>query len=200
MTDHRMSRAARRTARVLGAATLAAMLPAAGLIAQTTQTTYPGPGATAELKGVDGAPMGTVTFTQTEAGVLIDADLSGVPEGVHGFHIHETGACTPDFAAAGGHFVGDGDAHGFRADDDPHAGDMPNIHVPASGELHVEILNDRISLEEAGLLQDDDGPLFDGDGSALMIHSGADDYYTQPSGDAGDRIACAVIEPTANLQ
>lgn len=150
--------------------------------------------ARAEMKLADGSSAGSVEFYQTEAGVLVEARLTGLPEGAHGFHLHEVGACQPDFGAAGGHFVGDGEAHGFMADDDPHAGDMPNIHVPASGELHIEVLNTEISLTEPSLIGGEEGAIFDEDGTAVMIHSGPDDYTSQPSGAAGDRIACGIIE------
>lgn len=147
------------------------------------------PKATASLKDAEGTDQGTATFTQTPAGVLIRAELKGLPEGVHGFHIHETGSCeAPDFESAGGHFAGGKQSHGFMNGDAPHAGDMPNITV--SGDmLTIEVLNSNISLQEGG-----PGYLFDDDGAALLVHAGADDYTSQPSGDAGARIACGVIE------
>ncbi|MCP1200214.1 superoxide dismutase family protein [Notoacmeibacter sp. MSK16QG-6] len=144
--------------------------------------------ATATLMGAEGAEHGSVTMEQTPNGVLLTLDLKDVPAGVHGFHIHETGKCEPDFKAAGGHFA-EGKEHGMMVEGGPHPGDMPNIHVSDSGALQQEILNTAVSLNEG-----DDGFLMDEDGSAIMIHSGADDYKSQPSGDAGDRIACGVIE------
>lgn len=144
--------------------------------------------ASAELMGADGTEHGTVEFQQTATGVLVTADLTDVPAGVHGFHIHETGSCEPDFQAAGGHFAGDMQ-HGYMVNGGPHPGDMPNIHVSDSGSLMIEVFNPNISLTEG-----EDGYLFDDDGSAMMIHAGEDDYESQPSGDAGDRIACGVIE------
>lgn len=163
------------------------------------------PLASAQLLRGDGTPAGEAVFTQTPNGVMIEAELTGLPEGEHGFHIHETGSCSPDFTAAGGHMtaaddesgldmtgilndIDENDAvHGFERAAGPHPGDMPNIHVPESGALHIEVLNARVSFEG-------ENALFDADGSALIIHSGADDYETQPSGDAGNRIACGVIE------
>lgn len=142
-------------------------------------------GATADLLATDGASFGAVTLTDTKAGLLVSADLHGLPEGTHGFHIHTTGACAPDFAAAGGHFAGKGDAHGMMATATPHDGDLPNIHAPATGSLTVEALKPGLTLAE----------LMDEDGAAVVIHAGADDYASQPSGDAGGRIACGVIEP-----
>jgi Cu-Zn family superoxide dismutase len=70
----------------------------------------------------------------------------------------------------------------------PHAGDMPNLHVPSDGKLQVEVLNPMVSLN-------DKASLLDQDGSALVIHAGADDYVSDPAGNAGDRIACAVVTP-----
>ncbi len=162
---------------------LAAALAAGTALAQN------GMGATASLKGPDGADHGTVTFTQTPAGVLIAAELTGLPPGVHGFHLHETGACEPDFGAAGGHYNPTDAEHGFMAAGGPHAGDMPNIHVPDSGDLTIEVLNAHVTLEEGAV-----GTLFDEDGTAVVVHAGADDYESQPAGDAGDRIACGVVE------
>ena len=118
------------------------------------------------------------------SGVLIDANLSAVPPGYHGFHIHEVGKCEPpDFKSAGGHFNPEEDRHGLMTDAGPHAGDLPNIHVPENGKLRIEMLHQLVSLQ--GLLDDD--------GSAIVIHEGPDDYVTDPTGNAGARIACGVI-------
>lgn len=143
--------------------------------------------ATATLKAVDGSDVGSVTLTEMPSGVLLQVDIGGIPAGIHGFHIHETASCSPDFGAAGGHFAGGDLQHGFKVEGGPHAGDMPNIHVPESGALSIEIFNTAISLH------DGDGALFDDDGSAIVIHERADDYESQPSGDAGNRLACGVI-------
>jgi len=168
----RMATAGVATALVLGA--LAAAGPAHA-------------SASATLTNRDGETVGTVTLQETANGVLLRAEFDGLPPGTHGFHIHETGLCTPDFSAAGGHFAGGGESHGFIVATGPHAGDLPNIHVPESGRLTVEMFNDRITLD-AG-----QGAIREGDGSAIIVHAGADDYESQPSGDAGERIACGVI-------
>ncbi len=143
--------------------------------------------ARATLLNVDGDAVGTAEFIPTHVGVLIRADVEGMPPGAHGFHIHETGECSPPFDSAGGHYSTTEADHGFFVETGPHVGDMPNIHVPENGALTVEVMNPFIRLEP--------GDIFDEDGSALMIHSGPDDYMSQPSGDAGDRIACGVILP-----
>jgi len=149
--------------------------------------------AKAILAGPDSKPLGSVTLTQTPAGVLLTAVLDGLPEGIHAFHIHTTGTCAPDFGAAKGHFAPNGESHGFLVNGGPHAGDMPNIHIPASGALTLEILNARISLS-ASQQDGTASTLFDEDGATIMIHAGADDYESQPSGAAGARIACGVIK------
>lgn len=144
--------------------------------------------ASATLKSPEGKDVGTVDLTETPNGVLLRVELSGIAAGAHGFHVHEFGRCAPDFGAAGGHFMGNAMHHGYMADGGPHAGDMPNLEVPASGELTIEVFNPNISLH------DGHGALFDDDGSAIVVHAGPDDYTSQPSGNSGDRIACGVIE------
>lgn len=138
----------------------------------------------AELRDPGGAVVGTVSMSAVPTGVLLRARLSGLPEGAHAFHVHVVGECEPPFSSAGGHYNPDSVVHGLEAVGGPHVGDMPNIHVPASGELEIEILNTQLAL--------DDG-LFDADGAAIVIHEGADDYVSDPAGDAGPRIACGVI-------
>jgi Cu-Zn family superoxide dismutase len=140
----------------------------------------------------DGKDVGRVNLTPLAAGgVHLVATASGLPPGIHAFHIHETGECDADggFEAAGGHYNPGGSEHGWDVAEGAHAGDMPNIHVPQSGDLALEYFLTAVSLEE-----DAPATLFDDDGSAVVIHQGADDYSSQPSGAAGDRIVCAVIE------
>jgi Cu-Zn family superoxide dismutase len=146
--------------------------------------------ASAVLKDKNGKEVGTVALTQTPSGVLMRLELTAVPPGDHAFHVHAIGKCEPpDFKFAGGHYNPDQTKHGLMNPEGPHAGDMPNLHVPAGGMLTVEILNPMVSLSA------DPAPLFDQDGSALIIHAGADDYQTDPAGNAGDRIACGVVAP-----
>lgn len=158
---------------------------AAGLIAAAAAPPAAAGEATATLENRDGAVVGTVTLRDTPHGALIHAELDGLPAGTHAFHIHAKGACTPGFDAAGGHYNPDGREHGLANPGGMHAGDMPNIHLPASGKLEIEILNPRVAVDER---------LLDQDGAAVVIHAGADDYTTDPAGDAGERIACGVIE------
>jgi len=145
--------------------------------------------AMAALQDREGNSVGEVTLQQTPNGVLLTAQLKNLPEGTHAFHVHEAGECKAPFKSAGGHYNPDETKHGFLVEGGPHGGDMPNIHVPSSGELTIEVFNPRISLAE-----DAANTVFDDDGSTVIIHEGADDYESQPSGAAGPRIACGVIE------
>ncbi len=167
------------------AAALAAALSVGSAMAQSEPVAT----ATATMIGADGAEHGTVTFTETNSGVLIDAELTGLPPGPHGFHFHAVGQCEAPFESAGGHYNPTNVDHGFLAENGPHVGDMPNIHAPDSGDITVEVLNAFVSLAP-----DSGNSLFDEDGTALLIHADPDDYAGQPSGHAGDRIACGVVE------
>src|SRR3954462_3399232 len=145
--------------------------------------------ATATLKNANGGDVGTAEMTQTPAGVLIKLSVKGLPPGDHAFHIHAVGKCEPPFESAGGHFNPASKKHGLMAADGPHAGDMPNLHVPAGGELAVELLNTSVTLEKGK-----PNSVFDADGSAVVVHAQLDDYKTDPTGNAGGRIACGTIQ------
>jgi Cu-Zn family superoxide dismutase len=145
--------------------------------------------ATASLKTADGKDAGSVTLTQTPGGVLLALSVKGLPAGEHAFHIHAVGKCEAPFTSAGGHFNPASKKHGMMAMEGAHAGDMPNLHIPASGELMVEVMNTAVTLEKGK-----PNSVFDEDGSAVVIHAGKDDYKTDPTGGAGDRIACGVVQ------
>jgi Cu-Zn family superoxide dismutase len=138
---------------------------------------------TAEVTSNDGI-AGTVSVTPQPSGVtVVKIDLKGVPAGEHGVHIHETGDCSAaDFSSAGGHLA-NGMQHGVMVEGGPHPGDMPNAVVGEDGVLSATYFMPDLTPE---LLMDDDG-------AGFIVHSGADDYVSQPSGDAGSRIACAVL-------
>ncbi len=144
--------------------------------------------ASAKMIGADGKPLGTLSLAQTAGGVLIRGELKGLPSGTHAFHIHAVGKCEPPFASAGGHFNPTHRPHGFETPAGGHAGDMPNLHVPASGDVTVETINDRVTLANGK-----PNSLFGGAGTAFVIHAGSDDYKSDPAGNAGSRIACGVI-------
>ena len=137
----------------------------------------------------EGKANGTAEISATASGgVLIRMEVTGLPAGEWvAVHFHETGTCdhTTKHESAGGHFNPGSKEHGYNAASGPHAGDMPNQHVGSDGALRAEIFNSMVTLE-------------DGEnsvrGRALMVHAKADDYKSQPSGDAGDRLACGVIQ------
>ncbi len=166
--------------RILG--TLAALVMIAGLpgLARAGET------ATVVLKGPDGAAMGSVTLAQGSGGVLVSADVTGLAPGAHGFHIHEIGACTPDFKAAGGHYNPGGGGHGLLHDGGHHAGDLPNIHADASGAARADFFTPDVTFETSAA-----NTLFDADGSAIIIHEKPDSYGEDAG--AGGRVACGVI-------
>ncbi|WP_246216083.1 superoxide dismutase family protein [Microvirga makkahensis] len=138
----------------------------------------------------DGKTPGTATQIDTPNGVFISAELSKLPPSVHGFHIHQTGKCDPatGFEPAGGHYHPRGAKHGFAVEGGPHAGDMPNQSVKQGGTLKAEVFNTYVRFTVS------DAPLFDQDSSAHVVHATADDYRSQSSGNAGERLACAVIQ------
>jgi Cu-Zn family superoxide dismutase len=144
-----------------------------------------GQGGTGGLVSADGTQLGNVSVEATASGhalVLINAE--GFQEGVYAVHLHQVGACEgPAFETAGAH-IGGTDEHGVMTDTGPHHGDLPNAHVGPDSQLAMEAFAIALSMDE----------VFDEDGSALIVHANPDDYTTQPSGNAGDRIACAVIE------
>ena len=127
---------------------------------------------------------------KTGAGVRILLDVTGLPPGDKAVHIHEVGQCDPpSFESAGGHFNPTGAQHGTANPRGPHAGDLPNITVDASGRGHLEVTTKRVSLEKGA------ASLFDANGSALVVHANADDMRTDPAGESGARLACGLIAP-----
>lgn len=230
-------RTTRLTAAMLGAATLTLGLAACadgdGGTTETTTVTESGtanaadstdasetsssaaPGeegfATATLKNPDGADAGTVTFAEDGERVTVTVEARDLEPGFRGFHIHTTGLCEPDsespdgektgdFLSAGGHLTGDADAEGHGNPDGGagHAGDLPSLLVGEDGTASMTFTTDRLTKD---LLLDDDG-------SAVMVHSKADNYANVPeryaedgpdadtlkAGDAGNRALCGVVE------
>ena len=129
--------------------------------------------------------MGEVTIIQGPRGLLIQARLTGVPEGWHGFHIHETGSCAPDFSAAGGHYDPTGIGHGVLHEGGHHPGDTVNIYAHTDGVANADQYTVDATLGASITT------LFDHDGSAIIVHEGPDSYGEAPG--AGARIACGVI-------
>lgn len=162
---------------------------AATLLCSTAAHAAIGDKVAGELSG-DGI-TGTVTMEETGSGMIhVTVKASGVPEGAHGFHVHQTGKCdaAEGFKTAGGHLAGEL-KHGAHEVGGPHPGDFPNVHVQSDGELHAEFFTFGFKLEGDG-----EPSILDEDGSAVILHANADDYASQPSGNAGARIACGVLE------
>jgi Cu-Zn family superoxide dismutase len=165
-------------------AATAVSLLALGTVPATAQQT-----AQAALINAEGKDAGSAALTETPHGVLIGLSLKGLPAGEHAFHVHAVGKCEPPFTSAGAHFNPGGKKHGIMAPHGAHAGDMPNLHIPAGGDLAVEVLNAAVTLEKGK-----PNSLFGPDGTALVVHAGKDDYKTDPTGEAGGRIACGVVK------
>lgn len=144
--------------------------------------------ANAQLQDADGQELGILTLTETGDAIAVAGRLEGLPAGNHAIHIHETGQCEPPFQSAGGHWNPTSQQHGLENPEGPHLGDMPNIEVGDDGTVDVQVAT------PAGATMEGPNGLLDGDGAAVVIHAEADDYRTDPAGDAGDRIACGVIE------
>jgi Cu-Zn family superoxide dismutase len=142
-----------------------------------------------DIVNAQGQKIGTVTIRRAGAGIRLDLRVSQLPPGTHGIHIHTVGKCEgPDFMSAGGHLNPASKKHGKENPEGPHAGDLLNIQVKASGNADASLLDPNVTLV--------DGPnsLFHEGGTAIVIHEKPDDYKTDPAGNSGARIACGVIE------
>jgi Cu-Zn family superoxide dismutase len=179
--------------RILPLAASIALL--AGCASQPASDAAAGPAATGALSGarVVLAPAsgslvsGTLAFAPMTDGVHVTGDIGGLaPNSTHGFHIHEKGDCSAaDASSAGGHFNPGGEAHGRASAPHHHLGDNDNLVADADGVAHVD-------AHFAGVVLGGGGAN-DIVGKAVVVHAGADDYASQPAGNAGARIACGVI-------
>ena len=147
---------------------------------------------TVTLKDGMGKDVGTARLSDGPGGkgVKIDLDLKNLPAGEHAVHFHATNKCeAPAFTTAGGHFNPANAHHGINNPESPkpHAGDMPNFMVKADGTAKTSIDNAAVTLGDGA------NSVFAGGGTALVIHAKGDDMKSDPSGNAGDRIACAVV-------
>lgn len=145
---------------------------------------------TIALNGPDGRPVGTATLSEDANGVTIKIDASAIPAGTHGVHLHEKGLCDgPDFKSAGAHWNPAAKQHGRDNPMGAHLGDLANFEIGAAGTATTMFLVGGVSMSGAS------NALSDADGTSLVVHATADDYKTDPSGNSGDRVACAVVAP-----
>jgi Cu-Zn family superoxide dismutase len=127
---------------------------------------------------------GTVTFSQMNNSVKVEADLKGLSPGKHGFHIHAFGDCSaPDGTSAGGHYNPTGQPHAGPDQQNRHMGDLGNIEADNAGNAHYERMDSHLMLSGPDSII----------GRGIIVHGGADDLKSQPSGAAGPRVACGVI-------
>lgn len=127
---------------------------------------------------------GLVTFTATKNGVRVVADISGLSPGKHGFHIHEYGDCSADNGtSAGGHFNPGGMPHSGPNEEKRHAGDLGNIEADKDGNAKLDYVDKHLSFTGPGSIL----------GRGVIVHEKEDDLKSQPTGDAGGRLACGVI-------
>ncbi|HVV69693.1 MAG TPA: superoxide dismutase family protein [Gammaproteobacteria bacterium] len=127
---------------------------------------------------------GIVTFSKVKDGIKIVADVSGLPQGEHGFHIHEFGDCSaPDAMSAGGHFNPLHMSHAGPEDKLRHEGDLGNLSADASGKAHYERTDKIIMLSGTDAII----------GRSVVVHKDVDDFKSQPAGNSGARVACGVI-------
>jgi Cu-Zn family superoxide dismutase len=133
---------------------------------------------------------GTVTFTEESGGVKVRAEITGLPPGNHGFHVHEFGDCSAaDASSAGAHFNPTHKPHAGPDTPERHVGDMGNVQADASGKATLEYVDHQISLTN-----DERSAV----GRSVVVHAKADDLKSQPAGDSGARVACGVIGRAKN--
>ncbi len=156
------------------------------LLASCASTPPAGPTASATLEARSGSSVsGVVNFSTRGDKVYVDARVSGLTPGEHGFHVHEVGDCSAaDAMSAKGHFNPAGKGHGHHGSGERHAGDMPNLRADAAGNAsHAG------ELSQLSLGADANGII----GRSVVIHADPDDYKSQPAGNSGKRVACGVI-------
>lgn len=167
-----------------------ALLSLSLLVTGACMSARRGPMAMATVHPAAGSTVrGTVHFQETADGsVEVQVDLTGLPAGVHAFHVHENADCGDDGKAAGSHFNPLSMPHGAPSDASHHAGDFGNLTADANREAHTTFITRSIRVSA--------GPL-SVVGRAVIVHESADDLRSQPSGNAGDPIACGIIQPMA---
>jgi Cu-Zn family superoxide dismutase len=143
---------------------------------------------TSDLRTVKGDTLGEASVSQEPDGAWVSLTIKGLPQGEYGVHLHAVGLCQgPDFASAGPHFNPLAKQHGSANPQGPHGGDLPNVSVGADGKGRMEALLPGLQLRGGAV------PLLGPQGAAIVVHSGPDDYRSDPAGNSGTRIACGVL-------
>ncbi len=157
-----------------------------------TRGTPPSLAITTDLRNAAGEALGRATVSQEAEGVKVVADVVGLPAGDYAIHLHAVGKCEgPAFTSAGPHFNPAMKQHGHLNPAGEHAGDLPNINVGADRKGRLDAVRPGLRLADGTT------PLLDADGAAVVLHAAADDYRTDPAGNAGTRIACGVLTRSA---
>jgi len=157
------------------AAAARAAAPAAGSVSHGIAVLHP---------GKDSVVKGTVHFKKEARGVRVTGAFTGLAAGTHGFHIHEFGDCSaPDFTSAGEHFNPTGNPHGAPTDAKRHEGDMGNVNATSDGNATIDYVDSHLHFDGAPSIL----------GRGVIVHANPDDFKTQPTGNAGGRVACGVI-------
>lgn len=176
--------------RTLPSLALLAGLASGGAVAQEAEKPAAPQTFEGEIRNSTGASIGRIMIRDGANALVMRIEIAagGLPPGWHGIHFHAVGDCsdTAKFENSKAHVNHDQSKHGLLNPEGPDEGDLPNVYAAADGSVNAEVSSETPLTGEGGLK--------DGDGSALIVHANADDHTTQPIGDAGARIACAVIK------
>jgi Cu-Zn family superoxide dismutase len=165
--------------RIVAAVAIAGMLGPVNVFAQMKHV---------DITNAKGVNVGMAMISPARGGgVSIDLTLKGLPPGEHGIHLHSVAKCEPPYKSAGEHFNPTKKKHGALNPDGPHAGDLANITVAPNGTANTTITNKNVTMGS------EPNSIFAGGGTAIIIHERADDMKTDPSGNAGNAIACGAI-------
>jgi Cu-Zn family superoxide dismutase len=167
---------------------LTALIGSALILPFATAVAAPADTAHAVLRDASGTQRAEASFAQTKQGVKVTLKATALSAGTYGTHVHAVGRCeAPDYRTSGGHWNPLEKQHGKDNPKGMHMGDLPNLVVDAKGKGEIDF------VIPAAVLHGGDNPLLDADGASIIVHTGPDDYATDPAGNSGGRMACGVI-------